>query len=114
MGSRAADADKALKTLYQDRVQGIITPEEFKRLSEGFQADFRRYERHMEELQQEVKRLELQGTEERTKRDIIKQFSEITELNYEIVNTLIDYIEAGKRDGHYRNGKVPVVIHWRF
>ena len=114
MGSRAADADKALKTLYQDRVQGIITPEEFKRLSEGFQVDFRRYERHMEELQQEIKKLELQGTEERTKRDIIKQFSEITELNYEIVNTLIDYIEAGKRDGHYRNGKVPVVIHWRF
>lgn len=112
--NRAADADKALKTLYEDRVRGIITPEEFKRLSEGFQADAGQYEKHIAKLQDEIRGLELQGTEERTKRDIIEQFAEIKELNYEIVNTLIDYIEAGKREGHYRNGKVPVVIHWRF
>ncbi|MBQ7781768.1 MAG: recombinase family protein [Lachnospiraceae bacterium] len=112
--NKLAGVDKTIKTLYLDRVQGVITPEEFSMLSDGFKADKRECEKRAEEVQQKIELLQAQKDEELSKREILEQCANIRELNYDIVNTLIEFIEVGKREGHYREYKVPVVIHWRF
>lgn len=108
------DTDKALKVLYEDRIKGIIDSEEYIHLSKSFKADRAVLEEKAENLQKEIFILESEKKEEQSKREILEEFANIQELNYDIVNTLIDFIEAGRREGHYRNGKVPVVIHWKF
>lgn len=112
--NKIGDIDKTKKMLYQDRVQGVITLEDFVELSEGFKRDQELYEQRRNLLLAAMQDLETQKEEEYTKKEILEKCADITELNYDIVNTLIDYIEVGKREGHYRHGKVPVVIHWRF
>lgn len=108
------NTDKTIKTLYLDRVQGVITPEEFSMLSEEFKADKMVCEKKVEEVQHKIELLKAQKAEELSKREILERCAQIQELNYDIVNTLIEFVEVGKREGHYRNGKVPVAIHWRF
>lgn len=106
--------NRTIKTLYSDRVAGVITPEDFARLSEDFRKDISEKKARIAKLEIDMKELEAADEEEMSKQDIIRQCMNITELNFDLVNTLIDYIEVGKRDGHYRNSKVPVVIHWNF
>lgn len=114
MESKLGNLDKTLKLLYEDRAQGILSPEEYVRLSETFRKDAITYEGMINTLKEKIAVFEAEKDEKRNKRELLEQFANIKKLNYDIVNTLIDYIEVGRREGHYRNGKVPVVIHWRF
>lgn len=113
--SRMSNADHTLKTLYQDRVDGIISPEEYRRLSDSFKKDFKTYVEQEAALQRQLDEVRQREEATASKRDILRQTADITELNHDIVNTLIDYIEVGRREGHYnKQNKVPVVIHWKF
>lgn len=112
--NKGLSTNEALKTLYLDRVQGVITPEEYTRLSESFRADAEQSENRMHALREKIADLDTQKENDRSKREILEQFADISELNYNIVDTLIEYVEVGRREGHYRYGKVPVIIHWRF
>lgn len=110
-------ADKAVKTLYNDRVDGIISPEEFMSMSISFKEESAGYETKINQLQHQIDEIHneiQQQKQENSKREILQQYMNITELDYETVNTLIDYIEIGRREGHYRQHKVPVIIHWKF
>ncbi len=46
------------------------------------------------------------------KEKIINQFRNFKELNYDIVNSFIDYIEIGEKDK--QKNTQDVVIHWNF
>lgn len=111
---RLSKVDNAIKVLYTDRVEGVITLEEYKSLSAGYQKDAEQARNQLDMLQKRIKELDTQKTEQISKRDLLMQFVDIKELNYDIVNTLIDYIEVGKRAGHYRHYDVPIIIHWKF
>lgn len=45
------------------------------------------------------------------KEKIINHFKDFKELNYDIVNSFIDYIEIGEKD---KKNTQDVVIHWNF
>ncbi len=112
--NKKSNAQKAIKTLYQDRLDGYITPEDFQRLSEGFQQDEKEYEARLSYLKQKLLNMSQIQASESNKIELLTQFSNIKKLNFDIVNTLIDYVEVGKREGHYKQSKVPVTIHWNF
>ena len=46
------------------------------------------------------------------KEKIINQFRNFKELNYDIVNSFIDYIEIGEKDK--QKNTQDVIIHWNF
>lgn len=106
--------ERAIKTLYTDRVEGIISLQEYQSMTESYRQDMAQCQEKLDEIQEKIKNLQYNKQKELSKRDILEQFAGITELNYDIVHLLIDYIEVGKREGHYRNADVPVVIHWNF
>lgn len=112
--NRLEKVKRTIKTLYQDRVDGIITSVEFKTYSEEFRADEEMYEQKIMDLEDKIVALRIQENEGFSKREILEQSAHIQELNYDIVNTLIEYVEVGKREGHYKQSKVPVIIHWKF
>lgn len=111
---RLEKTEKAIKVLYTDRVEGVITLDEYKNLAADYLKDAEQYRSQIEIIQNSINELELETEEQISKKDLLMQFADITELNYDIVNTLIDYIEVGKRAGHYRHYDVPVIIHWKF
>lgn len=112
--SKKQSVNDVIKSLYQDRVDGIISPEDFTELSESFKRDMELTKKRIVELEQEIHNLRNQEVNEKSKRELLESFANITELNRNVMDTLIDYIEVGKREGHYKNASVPVTIHWKF
>lgn len=108
------NANFSLKTLYQDRVNNVITPDDFSRLSKAFKEELQQIEAAIKICQTKIAEIDLQEKKRISKREILLQMMDIKELNYDIISTLIDYIEVGRREGHYTRADVPVVIHWKF
>lgn len=106
--------ERAIKTLYSDRVEGIIGLQDYQTMSESYRQDAERYRKRIAEIKDKVQDLLYNKQKDVSKREILEQFSGITELTYDIVNILIDYVEVGRREGHYRHADVPVIIHWLF
>lgn len=106
--------ERAIKTLYSDRVEGIIGLQDYQMMSESYRQDAERYRKRVEEIKDKVQDLFYNKQKDVSKREILEQFSGITELTYDIVHILIDYVEVGRREGHYRQADVPVIIHWNF
>ena len=111
---RIETAQRAIKMLYQDRSNDLITPEDFNRLSSSFKDEERECREKIQQLREQLDELVMQKEPEYSKRNLLEQYMNITKLTYETVNTLIDHIEVGRREGHYRKYKVPVVIHCNF
>ncbi len=112
--SKKKSVNEVIKSLYQDRVDGIISSNDFAELSESFRSDMETTQKRIEEIRDEIRVIEQQRTDERTKRELLEEFINIKELNRNVIDSLIDYIEVGKREGHYTNSSVPVTIHWKF
>lgn len=112
--NKNSNIEKALKTLYQDRVDGYIIPEDFLKLSESFRKEEAEYQTRICLLKKKLIDMSEIQTSAQSKRSLLLQLSNIKKLSFEIVNTLIDYVEVGKREGHYKQSSVPVVIHWNF
>lgn len=108
------NANYSLRMLYQDRVSGIITPEDFTRLSAAFKEDLKETEEAVKLHKRQLEELDEQERKRASKREILTEMMNLKELNRDIVDTLIDYIEVGRRKEHAPKEDVPVVIHWKF
>lgn len=106
--------ERAIKTLYSDRVEGIINLQEYQTMSDSYRQDAEQYQKKLDETKDKIQNLLYNKQKDLSKREVLEQFSGITELTYDIVNILIDYVEIGRREGHYRQADVPVIIHWNF
>lgn len=104
----------AIRVLYMDRTEGVISVEEYRSISAGYREEAELGNRRLEAAQRQLEELEKEKELTETKREILAKYVDISEVNYDMVNTLIDYVEIGKRQGHYRHYEVPVTIHWRF
>ncbi|MCI8948331.1 MAG: recombinase family protein [Lachnospiraceae bacterium] len=104
--------EAALKELYMDRVKGNITIEEYRTFSESFSKDIDRYEMLIADGQRRLEEIGRQEKETLSKKEIIKKYADIHELNYDIMNIFVDRIEVGRRNG--RQEEYPVKIYWKF
>ena len=102
---------KALKELFMQKVNESITQEEFVSLS----AELRKDKEHIEALltDKQKKLLELNNEQEtlKSKRQLLEQYVNVTELTREMVDNLIDYIEVGEKDPTTK--KKSIKIYWR-
>ena len=109
--SNLAKKSKAIKASYMDKVNGIITQEEFIE----FNQDFIKEKESIEALLKEKKNklLEFNNEQEalKSKRQILEQYINVTELSREMVDNLIDYIVVGQKDPITK--KKTVEIHWK-
>ena len=112
---RKAELDRLFAKMYEDRVSERITEYNFNMLSQKYQTE-------QLELEEKIKALkaalaESKQTVEDVKKwiDIVKQYSEPTELTAELLNNMIDKIvvhEAIKYEGGLREQKIE--IYYRF
>jgi len=111
---RVSEIENLYVKLYEDMTRQLITEKRFQMLSA-------RYDSEQEELSAKIKELEKSATEDREQLSSIEQFAEhisdyagITELNFRIINQLIDKIlvsEPVEVDGQ----KIQrLTIHYKF
>lgn len=109
---KIAEYAKGIREMYLDKVNGIITEQEYVDFSREFSVEKSRLEKLVVETEMELSRIEQKMQEGDNRRQLIEQYTNLETLDRETVEKLIDYISVGKRiPGTYN---VPIEIHWNF
>ncbi|MDF2544811.1 MAG: site-specific recombinase, invertase Pin [Herbinix sp.] len=102
---------KALTSLYIEKIEGKFTEEEYIRLKDGIQQEYDQWNERSEELlkerdENEKKKLLLEDAQDLIHKSILS-----IPLSVEIVNEWIDSIEIGEKE---EDTTQQIVIHWSF
>ena len=105
-----------LKNFTQIKSHGKISNDNFEDLNSSFLSDKSQKQTELSKVENELlllkeKELNSKFIDEQ-KEKIIKSFKDFKELNYEIVNSFIDFIEIGEKSKETKSQDV--VIHWNF
>ena len=101
-----------LRTLYMDKVKGIVSEEDYISMADSFAADRERMEQQIKEADHRLDELESQMLAGDQRKELIQRYTNVEHLTREMVEILIDYISVGKRiPGTH---EVPIEIHWNF
>ena len=105
-------ADSYFLGVYKDKAEGTINEEEFNTLIQGFRKEKEKSEKMLKNKHEEIEVLEKQKENVVDRKQLLEKYMNITELDRGIVETLIDYIEVGKKNP--QTGEIPIIIHWNF
>ena len=100
--ARVNDIRKITRSLYEDKVKGIISEEDFTKMNEDYANERKALEAEITELEAMISNMEEKTTGADKFIELSKKYTEISELNTEIVNTFIEKIivhERVKNDG---------------
>lgn len=109
---KSIECSEGIKNLYIDKVKGIITEDVFIDLTKDLHADKDRADETILSISEEIEELKEKLNRAKSKAERIKEYTDVQKLTREIVDTMIDYIEVGKRIPGTRNR--PVNIYWNF
>lgn len=102
---------KALKDLFMQKVNEHITQEEFVSLSSDLRKDKENAETALAEKQKKLLELNNEQDTLKSKRQILEQYINVTELTREMTDNLIDYITVGQKDPTTKQKTIE--IHWK-
>lgn len=102
---------KALKDLFMQKVNEIITQDEFVSLTKELKKDKEGIEALLQEKQQRLSSLSNQKEAFNSKKQLLEKYINVTELSREMVEQLIDYIVVGAKDPATK--KKTIEIHWK-
>lgn len=86
------------KTLYEDKIEGIISAKEFMMFREKFLKEIDDYKSRMSTIEEELKKIEDIEDNVQNSEAIFKKYRHIDKLNKEIVDEFIDKVWIGKFD----------------
>ena len=108
--------NKAIKELYLNKVNGKVPEDVFEDLNSSFLSDKSIKQKELSKVKNDLSNLKEKESNSKfikeQKEKIINHFKDFKELNYDIVNSFIDYIEIGEKDK--KTNSQDVVIHWNF
>lgn len=102
--------ERKLSLLYDDRVGGIVTEQQFRQLKTGFDREYDSVVESMTALDDKLAVLEQESREKRSIEELIEKYCSFDELTHEMAADFIDYIEVGEKDPE--TGKQEIKIHW--
>ncbi len=109
---KSNECSEGIKSLYIDKVKGLITEDIFIDLTKNLHADKNRAEEMILTLSEQIEELKQKLFCAEGKEKLIKQYTNVEKITREIVDTMIDYIEVGKRIPGTRER--PINIYWNF
>ena len=84
------------KSLYEDKLEGIITQEDFVMFKEKFSKEIDEYKNRIEIIDLELSEIKSKEENISTTTEIFKKYKQIKELNREIIDEFIDAVLIGK------------------
>ncbi len=103
---------KGIKSLYFDKVKGIISDDDFLEFSKDFQADKNKFEKLIDEARQQIGNLDKQMQTIEDRQQFTLQYMNVSELNRDIIEKLIECIYIGRKDKVSK--EIPIEINWSF
>ncbi|MDD2208518.1 MAG: recombinase family protein [Bacilli bacterium] len=104
--------EKYLKTLYKDRVDGIISVKEFTTLQADYLKSDDKFDELIDDIDKKIEVLKSKDSIKRNNQSIFEKYKKIDKLNKIIVDEFIDRIEIGSlnKETSGRN----ITIKWNF
>ncbi len=102
--------NRKLSLLYDDRINGVVTDQQFVRLKEGFDREYNDVEKNISVLQDRIAALESENKEKKSIEELIRKYCSFEKLTHEMAADFIDYIEVGEKNPD--TGKQEIKIHW--
>ena len=103
---------RAVKECYLDKVKGDIDIDEYNSIVKELKADKVKYEKVISDGENQIAEIEERLAAGDNRRELIEQYTNITKLNRETVDIMIDHIVVGRRIKGTKN--YPVEIYWNF
>ena len=100
------------KSLYEDKINGLITDDDFRNLRSEYSNDIELLEKRNEEIKSEILNLEKSQDKNIEIDNIIKKYKHIKELNKYIIDEFITKIKIGVLDK--KNNTRDIEIIWNF
>lgn len=100
------------QNLYEDRKNGFIDDEEYLLLKSKYKNDNEKLKNRAEIISQELKNVELQKIKLKDKKTLFGKYTNINNLDINIVNDFIDKIEIGKYSEE--SNERDIKITWNF
>ena len=112
--SRLSDMDKRFDLLYEDRLNGTISETKFREITKRWEVEQEELHTKMESLQKQLS--DVRNAEEGTRQfaDLLDQYTQVEELNTELLNRLIDKIIIGDRIRENGEIKQKITIQYKF
>lgn len=103
--------EKALKELFMQKVNDVITQDEFEVLKKGLKEDKEKTEKLLQTRKDKL--LSFSNEEEliTSKKQLLEKYINVTELSREMMDNLIEYIEVSDRDPITK--KKTIEIKWK-
>lgn len=115
MESKIESLRKAIQNLYVDKANGLVSDNEYIEFRKDFSEEIERYRKLQADRTSDLETLEAEGKIIRSKEEILKKYKNVSKLDRDIMDSLIDYIEIGRCEKKvHRNDLPPIVIHWKF
>ena len=111
---RLSDMDKRFDLLYEDRLNGTISETKFREITKRWEAEQEELHTKLECLQKQLS--DVRNAEEGTRQfaDLLDQYTQVEELNTELLNRLIDKIIIGDRTRENGEIKQKITIQYKF
>ena len=101
-----------LKNLYEDKVNGVITTEQFKDLITNYNKDKDKYKDQFKSITNEITYYKMKEESSKNNEKIFNKYRKLEELNRVIVDEFIDKIYIGKICNETKNRDIQ--IKWNF
>jgi len=101
-----------LKNLYEDKVNGVVTPEQFKDLITNYNKDEDKYKEQIKSINNEISYYKRREESSKNNKEIFNKYQELKELNRVIVDEFIDKIYIGKLNEETNSRNIQ--IKWNF
>jgi hypothetical protein len=108
------DLDNRITTLYEEKAEGLILPEDFYRVIKEIEAQRKAAEKCLTPLLNAIRKAEINTAEEVKWTSLIKEKSTLDEVDRDTLESLIDRIEVGAREGTNSHSTQEVKIYYRF
>lgn len=100
------------KTLYEDKLKGVITEEDFTMLRGEYSKDLESYQLRLEEINIELDEMNARKDNSKDIESILKKYKHIDKLNKIIVDEFVEKIYIGTLDKETKSREIR--IEWNF
>ncbi len=112
---RNTELSALFKRLYEDNVLGKITNEQFRMLSDGYNAEQRDIQERIPKLQTEIEELKAAVTNVNKFVDIAHKYTDLRELTPEVLRTFISRVVIHERSDKWsKSAEQQIDIHFRY
>jgi hypothetical protein len=108
------DLDNRITTLYEEKAEELILPEDFYCLIKEIEAQRKAAEKRLIPLLKAICKAKINTAEEEKWTSLIKEKSSLGEVDRDTMESLIDRIEIGAREGTNSHPTQEVKIYYRF